>query len=52
MKILNSSLLTLEMIIPLQEENQQEIVLNPRIIKKEPNLKARGALAALNVRTL
>lgn len=32
---------------PISRDNQQEVVLNPRIVKKEPNLKARGALAAL-----
>ena len=32
---------------PITRENQQEIILNPRIIKKEPNLKARGALSAM-----
>lgn len=32
---------------PITRENQQEVVLNPRVVKKEPNLKARGALAAL-----
>jgi predicted phage terminase large subunit-like protein len=32
---------------PIVKLNQQEVVLHPRIVKKEPNLKARGALAAL-----
>jgi len=27
--------------------NQQEVVLHPRVVKKEPNLKARGALSAM-----
>ena len=32
---------------PIVKLNQQEVVLHPRVVKKEPNLKARGALAAM-----
>ena len=32
---------------PIIKLNQQEVVLHPRVVKKEPNLKARGALAAM-----
>lgn len=29
----------------ISKENQQEVILHPRKVKKEPNLKARGALS-------
>ncbi len=32
---------------PIIKLNQQEVVLHPRVVKKEPNLKARGALSAM-----
>ena len=32
---------------PIKRDNQQEIWLQPRVIKKEPNIKAKGALSSL-----
>jgi len=32
---------------PVKRDNQREVWLNPRVVKKEPNIKAKGALSSL-----
>lgn len=32
---------------PVKRDNQQEVWLYPRVVKKEPNIKAKGALSSL-----
>lgn len=32
---------------PVKRDNQQEVWLTPRMVKKEPNIKAKGALSSL-----